>query len=175
MTEKTVFLASFQLGYKGAASLLLRWVPARFCLGCPDARQGGNIVLLVFQAESTVARPVKHLFVSVCCLSLFSLFIMVLLPLAFIFSYKKKKKPNYPPFLSMNQSFGYPTRFPKPSKQLWLWCWPRFIVSLEQYVALCLGFSALVYEYARSSVIVYSPKSACQFVINVIWQPRWVY
>lgn len=30
-------------------------------------------------------------------------------------------------------------------------------------------FLGLVYECTHSSVIVYSPKSACQFVINVIW------
>lgn len=62
--------------------------------------------------------------------------------LAFMFSCSRflSVNSNYPSFLSVNQSFGYPTCFFKPSKQLWLWCWPRFTVLLKQYVVLCLGF-----------------------------------
>lgn len=60
---------------------------------------------------------------------------MVLLPQAFMFSYNPRN-PNYPPFFSpWIRLCGYPTSFPKPSKQLWLHRW------LKQYVALWLGFS----------------------------------
>lgn len=99
--EKTAFPASFQLGYKE----LLLCCSAGFlflsCLGFPEASQRHNIALLVFQAESTGAQPIKHAFVSVCSSSLFSLFIMVLLPRAFMFSYKPPT-PIILPFLHMN-------------------------------------------------------------------------
>lgn len=66
---------------------------------------------------------------------------------------------NYPPFLSLNQSFGYRACFPSPSKQPWLRRWPRFAsVLLKQYVALCLGFSGMVYECAAQfSHSLFSP------------------
>lgn len=70
------------------------------CLGCPGASQRHNIAPLVFQAQPTAARPAKHPFVSVCSSSLFSLFIMVLLPRAFMFSYKPPPPAPRPPQLS---------------------------------------------------------------------------
>lgn len=76
------------------------------CLGCPGASQRHNIAPLVFQAQPTAARPAKHPFVSVCSSSLFSLFIMVLLPQAFMFSYKPPPStPNYPPFSPHESDF----------------------------------------------------------------------
>lgn len=139
--EKTVFPASFRLGYKE----LLLCCSAGFLfmssLGCPEASQRHNIALLVFQAESTSARPIRHPFVSVCSSSLFSLFIMVLLPRAFMFSYNPPQPQLSSLFSTWIRLCGYPTRFSKPSKQLWLRRWPRVSVSLKQYVALWLGFS----------------------------------
>lgn len=82
---------------------------------------------------------------------------------------------NYPPFLPLNQNFGYCTCISLPSKQLWLWYWPRFTILLEQYVVLCLGFLRMVYECAHSSVIVYSPEFACQFVLNVKTKAVWLH
>lgn len=102
--RQRAFPASFQLGYKE----LLLCCSAEFlfksCLGCPEASQRHNIALLVFQAESTGARPIKHPFVSVCSSSLFSLFIMVLLPWAFMFSYNPPNL-NYPPFSPHESDF----------------------------------------------------------------------
>lgn len=128
---------------------------------------------LVFYAESNI---LLRLYLHRSVAWVFSFHFGFLLPSAFMFSYKRVQSvnSNYPPFLSLNQSFGDHTCFPKPSKQLWLWCWPRFTVVLKQYAVLCLGFFfflGMVYECTHSSVIVYSPKSACY---NVLWQPVWV-
>lgn len=89
------------------------------CLGCPEARQRHNIAALVFRAPiSGCPGPLKHSFVSVCCSSLFSLFIMVLLPRAFMFSYNAPPPRSFPPprppssiilpFLPMNQTLWIP-------------------------------------------------------------------
>lgn len=108
------------------------------------------------------------IFVSICVLG-FSF-------IAFCF-YKSvlSVNSNYPPFLPLNQNFGYCTCISLPSKQLWLWYWPRFTILLEQYVVLCLGFLRMVYECAHSSVIVYSPEFACQFVLNVKRKAVWLH
>lgn len=89
---------------------------------------------LFLRAESTV---LALSYTSFCFL-----LISVLMYLAFMFPTKSvlSVNSNYPPFLSLNQSFGDRSCVCLPSKQLWLRCWPRFTVLLEQYVPLCLGF-----------------------------------
>lgn len=116
-----------------------------------------------------------NLYYTPICIKSFFFFSFWFYCLYFYVSYKRvlSVNSNYPPFLSLNQSFGYRTSFSSPSKQLWLWCWPRFTILLKQYVVLCLGFLGMVYECTHSSVIVYPPKSACQFVINVKKQAVW--
>lgn len=161
-------------GTQRAASLLLRRVPLSFWLEYLRMTKADLLTSL------SRTQLLHSLYYPSICISLFLgffLFILVLLPLAFYVSYKRvlSVNSNYPPFLSLNQSFGYHTCFSLPSKQLWLWCWPRFTVLLQQYVALCFGFLGMVYECTHSSVIVYSPKSTCQFVINVNRQAVWLY
>lgn len=114
-------------------------------------------------------------FVSVCFLSFSSHFGFI--DFSFLVPHKRvlSVNSNYVLFLSLNQIFGYLTCFSLPSKQLWLWCWPRFTVLLVQNVVLCLGFLRMVYERTHSSVIVYSSKFARQFVINVKRQSVWIY
>lgn len=106
---KTAFPASFQPGYKELLFFFCCSAGFLFvsCLGCPGASQRHNIAPLVFQAQPTAARPAKHPFVSVCSSSLFSLFIMVLLPRAFMFSYNPPPTIILP-FLPMNQTLWIP-------------------------------------------------------------------
>lgn len=132
--------------------------------GWAPRKKGHKVVSLLLHRSSAYYTPI--------CITLlleFCLFVLVFIAFSFYVPYKRvlSVNSNYPPFLSLNQGFGYRTCFSLPSKQLWLWCWPRFTVLLEQYVALCLGFLGMVYECTHSSVIVYSLKSACQFAINV--------
>lgn len=155
-------------GTQRAASLPLHQVPVHFWLGCPSAK----LFYLIPSAES----PPRLAHYPSICISLLLrllLFILVLLPLAFMFLYKRvlSVNSNYPPFFSLNQGFGYRTWLSVPSKQFWLWCWPRFTVLLEQYVLLCLGCSfGAANECTHSSVIVYSLSSARQSAINVKWR-----
>lgn len=139
------------------------------CLGCPGASQRHNIAPLVFQAQPTAARPAKHPFVSVCSSSLFSLFIMVLLPQAFMFSYKPPPStPNYPPFSphesdfvdtprtspSQVNNFGCGVGLGAPSRwsNMWHSVW---------------GFLLSVALRVRE---VYTPKVCLPLAINVIRQ-----
>lgn len=148
-------------GTQRTASLLLHWVPVRFWLEFPKASKREQscfgCCLSRINCCSACWTPI-----CISCLSFFfffSLFILALLPWAFMFSYKKflSVNSNYPPFLSMNQSFGYPICFSKPSKQLWLWCWPRFTVLLKQYVVLCLGFFRIgLWMYSQFSHSLFS-------------------
>lgn len=136
-------MPNFQLGHKELLLCCLRRVPSYFWLECLRAtkahKEETTFVRLFSYAESNILlRLYWHQ--SVAWVFLFSFW--VLLPSAFMFSYKRVQSvnSNYPPVLSLNQSFGDHTCFPKPSKQLWLWCWPRFTLVLKQYVVLCLGF-----------------------------------
>lgn len=133
-------------GTQRAAFLLLHWVLVHFWLRCSKASKK-RLNSFLFSKKTQLLVSLLTPYLSVVWVYLFiylffALFSLPLLPLAFKFSYKKflSINSNYPPLLPMNQSFGYPTRFSKPSKQLWLRCWPRFTVLLKQYVALCLGF-----------------------------------
>lgn len=173
----TVLYANFQLGHKELLLCCLRRVPSYFwleCLRVTKAHKEETKIVRLFSTQNQIYCS------GYICIGLlhefFSFHFGFLLPSAFMFSYKRVQSvnSNYPPFLSLNQSFGDHTCFPKPSKQLWLWCWPRFTIVLKQYAVLCLGFFfflGMVYECTHSSVIVYSPKSACY---NVLWQPVWV-
>lgn len=169
-------------GTQRAASLLLRRVSVHFWLKClrndqscalTKKRQSCFACFLswIKYCSAYIIAYLYQPFAWVFC------FHFCFIAFSFYVSYKRvlSVNSNYPPFLSLNQSFGYHTCFSSPSKQLWLWCWPRFTVLLKQYVVLCLGFLGMVYECTHSSVIVYSPKSACQFVINVKRQTVWVY
>lgn len=78
-----------------------------------------------------------------------------------------------PPFLSLNQSFGFCTYVSLPSKQLWLRCWPRFTVLLEQYVMLCLGNSLWMHSHVRSAQLSHVCRTS---LLEMLWRHLvWVY
>lgn len=155
----TVLYASFQLGHKEpllccsveflSISGSSVWGWPRLCFFFYFASKHNHLLLSLLYI---------HLYQSVAWVLSFH---FGFIAFSFYVSYKRvlSVNSNYPPFLSLNQSFGYRTCISLPSKQLWLWCWPRFTVLLERYVVLCLGFLGMVYECTHSSVIVYSPKS----------------
>lgn len=159
----TVLYASFQLGHKDPLLWYFVVFPSMSgssVWGWPNSLKRATKSLV---SLSTITSCLAyHTIIYVSLLREFCLFILVLLPSAFMFLTKGFLSVNSdcPPFLSLNQSFGYHTCFSLPSKQLWLRCWPRFTVLLEQYVVLCLGFLGMVYECTHMSVHFSSPMSA---------------
>lgn len=154
VTEMTVLYGSFQVGHKDPLlwySIVFPSVSGSSVWGWTNSLKGETELLVSLSRIPSCLAYYTNICVSL--LREFYLFNLLLLPSAFMFLTKGVLSVNSdcPPIFCLNQSFGYHTCFSLPSKQLWLRCWPRFTVLLEQHVVLCLGFLGMVYECTHRS------------------------